>query len=189
MPLCGTTNLLHRIYQTGSFQSPPLRGTTECNTNNQHLSRISIPVPLAGHDCRFRSTPNPHPISIPVPLRARRCRFRSTPNPHPISIPVPLRGARPLPPPFRLQHLISIPVPLRGTTPNAKLITWRLAFSIPVPCGARPPSASTVNIKSHFNPRALAGTTVFFRRKGGGARYFNRAPCGHDAPRERSYSI
>ena len=171
--------ILHGIFQS----TCPLRGTTIERSSVSDEEKISIHVPLAGHDCRYRYRYiNIFDFNPRAPCGARhqhksRCGctflFQST---------CPLRGTTINGDIDQYDDMIfQSTCPLRGTTQEFLMPPQRLDISIHVPLAGHDKITSAGGLRSlDFNPRAPCGArrrlvTAATRKS---TNFNPRAPCG-----------
>ena len=161
-PLRGTTTTVFDALTKDGFQSTcPLRGTTRSRPPCRRSRRISIHVPLAGHDraiSRSRMTRNN--FNPRAPCGARRWEIVHSARGQHFNPRAPC-GARPVGMRFSrfMLSLISIHVPLAGHDIGALTdSTPRLIISIHVPLAGHDPERYGGYYKNiNFNPRAPCG--------------------------------
>ncbi len=147
------------------FQSTcPLRGTTaKFSWRSAKRGRISIHVPLAGHDVFGAGSANPAPISIHVPLAGHDAASRHSRK--------------------RLRPQFQSTCPLRGTTYTTGVLVKYFSISIHVPLAGHdsPSQISKLTREGFQSTCPLRGTTFLACRRCWFPRISIHVPlAGHD---------
>ena len=144
-PLRGRLVRSARTQARGRFQSTPPCGGDYCPKYRISASAYFNPRPLAGATAGSRRWEAADHISIHAPLRGRRWKNKNN----------------------YASILISIHAPLRGRHGRRPHRPGCQKFQSTPPCGGDQRFLIGFNLCRHFNPRPLAGATLFYLAKAG----------------------